>query len=59
MYSHVATGTVAGGVAGVAVASGFAPAHVAVIVGGSAVGMGALVGLLRYAHGTLHFFRHR
>ena len=59
MYSHVATGTVAGGVAGVAVASGFAPAHIAVIVGGSAAGMGALVGLLRYAHGTTHIHRHR
>ncbi len=50
MYSHVATGAVAGGIPAVAVASGFAPMHIAVIVGGSAAGMGGLVGLLRFAH---------
>jgi hypothetical protein len=59
MYSHVATGTVAGGVAGVAVAVGFAPMHIAAVVGASAASMGALVGLLRFAHGTTHIHRHR
>ena len=50
MYSHIATGAVAGGIPAVAAASGFAPVNIAVIVGSSGVAMVGLVGLLRFAH---------
>ena len=50
MYSHIATGAVAGGIPAVAAASGFAPANLALVVGSSAVAMVGLVGLLRFAH---------
>ena len=50
MYSHVATGAAVAAIPASAVASGFAPAHIAVIVGGSAAGMAGLVGLVRFAH---------
>jgi len=50
VYSHVATGTVIAAIPASAAASGFAPVHIAVIVGGSAAGMAGLVGVLRFAH---------
>jgi hypothetical protein len=50
MYSHVATGTVAAALPAAAAASGFAPVHIAVMVGGSAGVMAGLVGLLRFVH---------
>ena len=59
MYAHVATGTVASGIAGFAISSGLAPVHVAVVVGGSAAAMTGLVGLVRLAHGGSHFHRPR
>jgi hypothetical protein len=59
MYSHIATGTVAAAIPAAAVASGFAPLHIVVMVGGSAVAMTGLVGALRFAHRGAPFSRHR
>jgi len=53
VYSHVATGAVVAAFPVSAAASGFAPVHVAVIIGGSAAAMVGLVGFLRVAHRTV------
>ncbi len=50
MYSHIATGAVAAGVPAAAAASGFAPAHVAAIFGGSLAAVTGLVAVLRFVH---------
>jgi len=57
VYSNIATGTVVAALPVSAAASGIAPVHVAVIVGGSAAGMAGLIALLRFAHRATTPFR--